>query len=239
MAFVVRFWVLWWLFYINQTYHCQDTGENVFCQCWKTRFTAFVVCFLALWWLFCVNHLYRCKDTSKKISSPILEPVLLHSPFIIEHFSGCFALIGRSVAKIRKKKFLHRLSNWFYGIHHSYLSTLVDVFCRLYVPLLRYERKLIFAGSEIRFTAFAVHFWALWWLFCINLTCRCQHTGQNISLMTLKPFLWYLLFGFKHFGGCFASIVCTVAKIRAKAFLHWLWNLFYGICSLFFLHFGG
>ena len=61
------------------------------------------------------------------------------------------------------------------------------------VPLPRYGRKPLFVGFEIGFTAFAVQILALWGLFCVDLSYRCQ---ENLYLMAYKPFLRHSPFYF-------------------------------------------
>ena len=102
------------------------------------------------------------------------------------------------------------------------------------VLLPRYGRKRCFSGFETGFTSFSVNYWALWWLFCVNLTYCCKDTGKNFASSTLKPVLRHLLFFFKHFGGYFWSIWCTVAKIQANTLFGQLSTWIYGICRSYF-----
>ena len=90
-------------------------------------------------------------------------------------------------------------------------------------------RKSCFAGFETGFTSFVVPLSGLWWLFCVNQMYRCQDTDKNVAMLSLKFVLRHSSFFFEHFGGYFASIRRSVAKIRAKTLIRWLWNWFYGI----------
>ena len=145
----------------------------------------FAVCFWALWWLSCVNRMCRCQNTVKNVSSPALKPVLIHSPFFFEHLGRYFVSIECTIANIRAKLFLGWLLNRFYGIH-IFLCALWCFFGQFDIPLPKYVQKRYFFTYEIVFTAVAVLFWALWWLFCIDRTYRCQDTGENVTLPDLK-----------------------------------------------------
>ena len=124
--------------------------------------------------------------------------------------------------KIWEKTFLRRLRNQFYSISRSLFSILVIVLRRSDVPFPRYEQNRFFADFEISFTAFAVHFWALWWLFSVDRMYHCQDTDENVSLPTIKLVLRHLPFVFENFGGCFVLIGRSIDKIFTKMFLRWL-----------------
>ena len=138
----------------------------------KTGFTAFTVLFWALWWLFYIYWTYCCQNTEKNLSLPALKPILWHLPFFFEHYGGYFASIWCTVAKIWAKTLLHRLWNRNDNIRHIFLHTL-GLICQSNLTLPKYERKHCFATFEAGFTVFAILFWALWCLFCVNRTYRC------------------------------------------------------------------
>ena len=130
---------------------------------------------------------------------------------------------------------LRRLLNLLYGIRHSFLRTLVFFLRESGIPLPIYRQKRCFAGF---FTAFAVLFWALWWLFCVILIYRCQYTCENVISSALKTILRHSSFFFIHFGGFFMSFEHTVTNICCftgfetgfKAFLLFFWALWWLIC---------
>ena len=153
--------------------------------------------FWALLWLFYVYWMYHCQNTWKHVASPPLK-LVRHSLLFSEHFDGYFKSIVCTVAKIQAKTF-RQLWNRFYGIYRFFLSTSVVILHQSYVHLPRYAQKRCFAGFETGFTAFSVNFWALRWLFCVNFTCRCKDTGEDVASPSLKPVLRHSLFIFEHF----------------------------------------
>ena len=177
--------------------------------------------------------MYCFQDTPENVFSLALKTVVWHLPFFFDNFGGFFALMRRTVAKKQVKTLLHWLWKQFYDIFSSFLSTLVVILCQMDVSLLKYGRMYCIAWFETCFTAFAVLFLALRWLFCVNPIYRCQDTHENVLSSTLKMVLRHLTFFFDHFGGYFSSIRRTVAKIQVKMLLRQLLKQFYGICSSF------
>ena len=176
--------------------------------------------------------MYLCQDIGKNVASPVLKPILWISPLIF---------------------WVLRL---FYVLSDVLLS--------------KYEKKRCFGGFEIGFKAFVVLFWALWWLFCVNLTYRCKDMGKKVAFPALIPILGHLFiflftlvvilcqsdiplrryarklsflvlktvlghspFFFGHFGGYFASIRHTFAKIQVKTLLFGVETRF----TVFAIHF--
>ena len=178
-AFAILFWALCWFFCVSRNFRCQDKGEEVSSPALKPnlRHSPF---FLALWWLFCVNLAYSCKDMEENVLTP-LKLILRHSRFLIEHFGAYFASIGGTVAMIRANTLLRRVLNRFYTVCRSFWSNFLVILRQSSIRLPRYRVKHCFTWFKIEFTAFAVLFGALWWIFCVNWTYRCQDTGENIT----------------------------------------------------------
>ena len=124
-AFFVNIWALWWLFCVNLTYHCKDTGENVFSPylkqvLWHWSF------FWALWLVFCVNLMYCCQDVCKKVPCRLWKRFYGIRCFF-DHFRGYFTSITHIVAKVIVKTLLYRFWNRFYSIFPSFLSHLAVI----------------------------------------------------------------------------------------------------------------
>ena len=226
MAFAVCFFCtlvvnLRWLDVLLPRY-----GQKCFFANFKTGFLAFAVHFWALWWLFCVDRTYLCEYTYENVSLQTLKQVLWHSPFIFEYFGGYFASIKCTFTKIEVKMFFCRHWNRFYSICRSFLSTWMVVLRWSNVPLPKYWEKYFYIEFVTLFTAFAVHFWALWWLFCFDWPYRYQSTGENVSLPTLKPVwlrspfyfwaLWLLFYVYRTYR----------CQNMEKTLLRWPWNRF-------------
>ena len=90
---------------------------------------------------------------------------------------GCQDTGEKIYSRVLKLRLLHS-PFYFYNIE--------DILRWLEVRLKRYGRKHLFAGFEIRFTAFTVLFLEHWRLFCVNWMYDCQETGENVYLLALK-----------------------------------------------------
>ena len=104
--------------------------------------------------------------------------------------------IQSTVSKMWAKAFIHLLLNQFYGIRCFIFSTLEFILSGSKVLLPRYGQKRSFSGFETSFTAFAVLFLALLWLFCVNRIYHCQDVGESVYLPAFKQVLRHLLFFF-------------------------------------------
>ena len=98
----------------------------------------------------------------------------------------------------------------------------------------KYKQKLLFASFKIWIIALSLLFLQHWRLFFIDWRYSFSDTGKTLYLPPLKLGLRHNPYYFYNIGGYFASIGEMFAKIRAKSFIHRLWNLFYVIvCSIF------
>ena len=111
-------------------------GKHLFAG-FEIGFIAFAVLFLEHLKSFCLDWRYGCQDTSENIYFLALKLGLLHSPFYFNNIGYHFASIGCTVAKIRAKTFIFRLSIWVYCIHHSILTTSDIILRQLEVRLPR------------------------------------------------------------------------------------------------------
>ena len=173
--------------------------------------------------LFWVDLRYLFQDTDQNVHSSESKPVLWHSLFFFYNFRCYLESIGGIVAKIRAKTFIRRLWNRFL-VNCCYILDVI--LSRSDVHSQRYGRKRSLAGFETGFTAFGVLFLLLWWLIKVDWRYFCQVMGVNVHLTVSKSVLHYSLFYFWNIGSYFELIWCTVAKIRKKTFIHWLWDRF-------------
>ena len=220
--------ILGWLYVPLPRY-----GRKRFFAGIETNFMAFAVLFWAPWWLFWVNWTYSCEDTGERVSSLASKLVLEH---LLPFLDTLVAILRRSdvtLPRYWRQYFLGGFETAFTAFAGLSWAVFVTIFHWSDVPLQSYRRKGFFAGFETSFTAFGALFWVLWWLFYVNRAYLCKDTGWNICSQALKSVLWNLQHFIEHFGGYFASIGSTFAKIRVETFFRRLWNQFYSICRYF------
>ena len=120
-----------------------------------------------------------------------------------------------------------RYSPHFFDHFGGYIASIGSTFAKTWA-------ETFFNGLwKTGFTSFSTLFRALWCLFYVNRMYHCQDTGENVSSRVFNPVLGHSPFFFEPFGGYFALIGRTIAKILAKKFLRGHWNWFYGICRTF------
>ena len=223
---------LWRLSWVDRMYIFQDTGKNFHSLALKPILRHSLFYFLYFGGYF---------DSIEGIVANILAKTFIRR--LWNRFYGirccifCILEVILILLKVslpiywRKRSFACFESGY---TSHAVFFALWRLFAFIGCSVAKIHVKTFIRGFEINFKVFAVLFLALWRLFWVNWRYRSQDTGINIYSAVLKPVLRHSLFYFKHFGSYYESIKGTVTKIRAKFFIHRLWNRFYGIrCSIF------
>ena len=163
----VLFLALWWLFCINWTYCCQDTGGIVFLLVLKPVLPHSPLNFENFGGYFALFGRIVAKIPAKKFLCWLWNRIC----GIAASFWVLVALLRQSailLPRYRRKRFLAGFETGFTAFAAAFWA-LWWLFCvnRKY-HCQNYRQKHFFADFETGFIAFATIFWALWWLFCVN-----------------------------------------------------------------------
>ena len=179
------FSALWWLFCVNLTYRCQDMGENVASPTLKLvlRHLPFFLSFLVVILIQFDVSLRRYGN--KRCFSGLETGFTVYCVNLWAlWWLFCYILpyrckdTGENVAFSTFQPVLMHLP--------VFKNILVVILHQSDMPLPKYRQKRCFTCFKTGFTAFAVLFWALWWLFCVNLMYCCQDTRKNFTSPPLK-----------------------------------------------------
>ena len=147
-ALDVLFFEHWRLFCVNWKYGYQDNGETVYSLSFKSglRHSPYV-----FWTLEVILRRLEImlQDMDENVYSPDLKLCLRYLRFYFRTLKVIFASIGDTVAKIRAKTFIRRLSYWIYNICRFIFRTLEVNLHRLELRLPRYGRKHLFASFKL------------------------------------------------------------------------------------------